>query len=53
MIIDAPVSIPAYGRPQAFAWNSGTMASTRSLCRRSKLLGRADVIVCRKFERWL
>ena len=49
----APVSHPAYGSPQALAWNIGTMRSTRSYCVRPKTDAMQTLREWRTVERWL
>src|SRR4051812_13318292 len=51
MIKLAPHMNPAYGMPQQFAWNIGTMASTRSRSPRPSAFVVVDAIECRNDDR--
>ena len=47
MISDAPTMNAAYGRPQAIAWNIGTIASTRSVGPSENVSAEETCIECR------
>ena len=47
MTSEAPVISAAYGMPQAFTWNIGTIRSTRSACRIPNPSGMQTCIECR------
>ena len=47
MTTDEPLSSAAYGRPQALAWNSGTIASSTSSSTRPSEPAVVIVIECR------
>ena len=49
----APAISAAYGRPQAFAWNIGTIGRTRSSASAPTRRPCATAIECRQIERWL
>ena len=48
---DAPQRNAAYGMPHAFAWNIGTIASTRSRSDRPSAVGVVATSECRNDER--
>jgi len=50
---DAPVIIAAYGIPQAFAWNIGTIGRIRSAQVSPPTIPMQTAIECRYAERWL
>ena len=50
---DAPLMIAAYARPQALAWNIGTIGSTRSWKLIAPALPVLTACECSYAERWL
>ena len=50
---DAPLIRAAYARPQALAWNIGTIGSTRSWKLIPPMLPVVTICECSQAERWL